>query len=235
MLQALLVVPAFGLVYLVAAPAEAAAPHRGSWSSAAVAFIVSAGWWVAIVELSPASARPYIGGSQNNSVLNLIFGYNGFGRLTGNETGSVGGGGGGTGSMWGADGLAAAVQQRVRRPGVVAAAGRADPARRPGWPSRGGPPRTDRTRAALILWGGWLLVTGVTFSLGQGIIHPYYTVALAPAIGAVVGIGAAALWRRRHELARPHRPRRGDRRHRVVGACSCSAARRTGTRGCDRS
>jgi hypothetical protein len=36
------------------------------------------------------------------------------------------------------------------------------------------------------------------FSLGQGIIHPYYTVALAPAIGAVVGIGASTLWERRH-------------------------------------
>ena len=37
--------------------------------------------------------RPYIGGSQNNSVLELTLGYNGLGRLTGNETGSVGGGG----------------------------------------------------------------------------------------------------------------------------------------------
>ncbi len=63
-----------------------------------------------------------------------------------------------------------------------------------GWSSPGGPTRTDRTRAALILWGGWLLVTGATFSLGEGIIHPYYTVALAPAIGAVVGIGAVTLW-----------------------------------------
>jgi 4-amino-4-deoxy-L-arabinose transferase-like glycosyltransferase len=54
--------------------------------------------------------------------------------------------------------------------------------------------RTDRTRAALILWGGWLLVTVAAFSLGQGIIHPYYTVALAPAIGAIIGIGATRVW-----------------------------------------
>ena len=65
--------------------------------------MAAAGWWVAIVQLTPAADRPYIGGSQNNSLLNLIFGYNGFGRLTGNEAGSVGGGTGG--SRWGATGL----------------------------------------------------------------------------------------------------------------------------------
>ena len=57
--------------------------------------------------------------------------------------------------------------------------------------------RTDRTRAALGLWGGWLVVTGLAFSLGQGIIHEYYSVALAPAIGAIVGIGATMFWARR--------------------------------------
>ena len=46
----------------------------------------------------------------------------------------------------------------------------------------------------MVLWGGWLLVTGLVFSLAQGIIHPYYTVALAPAIGAIVGIGSRFLW-----------------------------------------
>ncbi len=63
-----------------------------------------------------------------------------------------------------------------------------------------GRPRTDRTRAAMVLWGGWLLVTGLVFSLAQGIIHPYYTVALAPAIGAIVGIGSWFLWCRRDAL-----------------------------------
>jgi hypothetical protein len=62
-------------------------------------------------------------------------------------------------------------------------------------------PRTDRTRAALILWGGWLVVTALVVSLGKGIIHPYYTVALAPAVGALVGIGAASMWRRRQLTA----------------------------------
>jgi 4-amino-4-deoxy-L-arabinose transferase-like glycosyltransferase len=56
-------------------------------------------------------------------------------------------------------------------------------------------PRTDRNRAAALVWGGWLLVTGAVFSYMAGIIHSYYTVALAPAIGALVGIGAVQLWK----------------------------------------
>jgi 4-amino-4-deoxy-L-arabinose transferase-like glycosyltransferase len=57
--------------------------------------------------------------------------------------------------------------------------------------------RTDRTRAAALLWGGWVLVTGLVFSYMNGIIHPYYMVALAPGIAALVGIGAAAMWQAR--------------------------------------
>jgi 4-amino-4-deoxy-L-arabinose transferase-like glycosyltransferase len=57
--------------------------------------------------------------------------------------------------------------------------------------------RTDRIRAAALLWGGWVIVTGLVFSYMSGIIHPYYMVALAPGIAALVGIGAMALWERR--------------------------------------
>ena len=60
--------------------------------------------------------------------------------------------------------------------------------------------RTSRTagvRAGLLLWGGWLLVTGAVFSFMDGIIHPYYTVALAPAVAALVGIQRVELWRGR--------------------------------------
>jgi 4-amino-4-deoxy-L-arabinose transferase-like glycosyltransferase len=49
----------------------------------------------------------------------------------------------------------------------------------------------------VLLWGSWLVVTGLVFSLAQGIIHPYYTVVLAPAIGALVGIGGVWAWRNR--------------------------------------
>jgi 4-amino-4-deoxy-L-arabinose transferase-like glycosyltransferase len=58
-------------------------------------------------------------------------------------------------------------------------------------------PRTDRRRATLLLWGGWLVTTALVFSLMAGIFHAYYTVALAPAIAAVVGIGGTLLWGRR--------------------------------------
>ena len=62
---------------------------------------------------------------------------------------------------------------------------------------RGRAPRTDRSRAAYLVWGGWLAVTTAAFSFGQGIIHPYYAIALAPAIGALVGMGAVDLWKHR--------------------------------------
>lgn len=60
--------------------------------------------------------------------------------------------------------------------------------------------RSDGVRAALLLWGGWLLVTAAVFSFMDGIIHPYYTVAVAPAIAALVGISARELWRRTQYL-----------------------------------
>jgi 4-amino-4-deoxy-L-arabinose transferase-like glycosyltransferase len=61
-------------------------------------------------------------------------------------------------------------------------------------------PRTDQVRAAALLWGGWLVITGLVFSYMSGIIHPYYTVALAPAIGALTGIGAVSAWRARRSM-----------------------------------
>jgi 4-amino-4-deoxy-L-arabinose transferase-like glycosyltransferase len=168
-----------------------------------LAMVVTAGWWVAIVELVPARYRPYVGGSQNNSVLDLIFGYNGFSRLFGNS-GGPGGGAGGPGRLPG--GFSAGV-------GVLRLFG-AQSGGQIAWllPAalilllataavRGRAPRTDRTRAGLIMWAGWLLVTGVVFSFMEGIYHDYYTVALAPAVAAVVAVGTVELWRRRDHLA----------------------------------
>jgi 4-amino-4-deoxy-L-arabinose transferase-like glycosyltransferase len=62
-------------------------------------------------------------------------------------------------------------------------------------------PRTDRLRAAMLLWGGWTLVTGLVLSFMSGTMHPYYTVALAPGIAALVGTGTVALWQRRSSIA----------------------------------
>jgi 4-amino-4-deoxy-L-arabinose transferase-like glycosyltransferase len=193
MLQALLVVPAFAIVYLVAAPTTLRR-RIGALLAAGAAVVVAAGWWVAIVSLIPASARPYIGGSQHNSILELTLGYNGFGRLTGTEIGSVG-----SGNNWGPTGwtrmfnseIGGQIAWLLPAALILLVAGF--------WMSWRAP-RTDRTRAALLLWGLWLLVTGLIFSFMAGIFHAYYTVALAPAVAAIVGIGATLLWRRRADL-----------------------------------
>jgi hypothetical protein len=58
--------------------------------------------------------------------------------------------------------------------------------------------RTDRTRAAAVMFGGWLLVAGLVLSYMSGTTHSYYSIALAPPIGALVGIGSFGLWRIRH-------------------------------------
>jgi 4-amino-4-deoxy-L-arabinose transferase-like glycosyltransferase len=198
-LQALLVVPGLALVYLIVAPTTL---RRRLFQLvvAGAAMLVSGLWWVVAVTLVPASSRPYIGGSQTNSVWELIWGYNGLGRLTGNETGSVGGGGNNGGGMWGSTGLTrlfdgdigGQIAWLLPAALVLLVAGL--------WFTRRAP-RTDRTRALLIVWGGWLLVTGLTFCLMKGIFHEYYPVALAPAIAAVVGVGAASLWRGRKHLS----------------------------------
>ena len=200
MLQAVILMPILGLVYLLAGP-----PKLGrrvvQVIYSGLAMVVAGGWWVAAVQLTPAADRPYIGGSTDNNLLNLIFGYNGFGRLTGNETGSVGGGFGraGGGSMWGPVGWNRLFLREMGGQiswlipgaliGLVAAL----------WLTRRAP-RTDRVRAGFLVFGGWLLLTGATISFAQGIIHPYYTVALAPAVGALVGMGASTLWARRQEV-----------------------------------
>jgi 4-amino-4-deoxy-L-arabinose transferase-like glycosyltransferase len=196
MLQAFLVLPGFGLAYLWAGPGTLG---RRLWQLLAggAALVASAGWWAAIDLLTPAADRPYVGGSTDNNILQLTFGYNGLGRLDG--SGSPGGGGG---LFGGATGIT-----RLLRSDMGGQISWLLPAALVAlavllWKSRRAP-RTDRTRAAALLWGGWLVVTGAVFSYMSGIIHPYYTVALAPPIGALVGIGAAGLWRiRRTRSAR---------------------------------
>jgi 4-amino-4-deoxy-L-arabinose transferase-like glycosyltransferase len=195
--QALLVVPAFGLVYLLAAPTTLRRRIGGLLAGFA-ALIVSGGWWVAIVALLPASSRPFIDGSPDNNIFNLIFGYNGLQRLFGSG-GGLGGGGGGGANFSGASGtlrlfndlMGGQASWLIPAALVALVAGL--------WFTRRAP-RTDRSRAALLMWGGWFLVTAVVFSFSQGVIHTYYTVALAPAIAALVAIGGAQLWERRAPL-----------------------------------
>jgi 4-amino-4-deoxy-L-arabinose transferase-like glycosyltransferase len=195
MLQAYLVIPALAAVVLVASPVSL--PRRfGQVAAAAVAVIVSSGWYLAVVELWPEASRPYIGGSQTNSIIELLFGYNGFGRITGNEVGRVGGGGpfsqgAGLFRLFGGE-VGTEIAWLLPTAIVIAVA--------LFWLRRA-TPRTDAIRAQTIVWFGWLLVTGLVFSLMEGIFHEYYTVALAPAIGALVGLGVAVAWRERHRLS----------------------------------
>jgi 4-amino-4-deoxy-L-arabinose transferase-like glycosyltransferase len=201
MLQAFLVVPGFAVAYLWAGP-----PRLGQriWQTVLMGagIIVGAGWWILAAEFTPAADRPYFGGSTNNNILQLAIGYNGLGRITGNETGSIGagngrGGGGGQGSAFGgATGILRLFHSEfggqiswLLPAALISLAAMV-------WVSRRAT-RADRTRAAALLWGGWVLVTGLVFSYMNGIIHPYYMVALAPGIAALVGIGATALWQAR--------------------------------------
>lgn len=208
MLQGLLVLPAFGLAYLLLANTSWL-KRAGQLAIATVSLVVSAGWFVVVTMIVPESARPYIGGSEDNTFMNLVLGYNGIGRISGGEGGGPGGGGGGGmvgagGSFGGETGLSRLFSSEMGNEiswllptaliALVFAAYLGV--------------RTLRNRelvgglsrlevAAVVAWGGWLIVTAIVFSYMSGTIHPYYTVALAPAIACLVGLGSAFAWRRR--------------------------------------
>jgi 4-amino-4-deoxy-L-arabinose transferase-like glycosyltransferase len=206
MMQAFLVLPAFAIVYLIAAPTGLGRRIRHVLA-ATVALVVSAGWFVALVAIWPADARPYIGGSTDNSLLELALGYNGLGRIFGGSGngggggGPTGGGGGGFGGGGNAsfggnpgigrlfgDSFGTEISWLLPAALIALVAGL--------WFSRKAP-RTDKARAGLILWGGWLVVTGLVFSFMAGTIHPYYMIALAPGIAGVLAVAGRELWRGR--------------------------------------
>jgi len=201
MLQGFLIVPGLALAYLWAAP-TGLGRRLLHLLAATGGIVLVAGSYIALFQLTPASARPYMAGSETNSFLELTFGYNGLGRITGSEGGTGGGmpgGGGGMGGNVGFGGTAGITRMFGTSFGgevswllpsalILLGAGL--------WFTRR-EARTSRTRAALVLWGGWLLVTAGILSFMSGTVHPYYAVALAPAIAALVGIGAVELWRGR--------------------------------------
>ncbi|MGW2819302.1 ArnT family glycosyltransferase, partial [Streptomyces sp. NPDC001415] len=207
-LQAFLILPPLAVLYAVCAPTPVRR-RLGQLALSAGVLVASGGWWVAAVELWPKSSRPYVGGSQHNSFLELTFGYNGLGRINGDETGSVGGGAARAGGMefpggmragggggWGETGIGRMFNSEIGSQiswllpaalllliaGLVVT-----------WKAK----RTDTARAAFLAWGGALLMTAVIFSFMAGIFHQYYTVALAPYIAALVGMGVTVLWEER--------------------------------------
>jgi len=188
-LQAYLVVPALVSTWLVAGPVSLRRRMTALVPMAIAGFVASA-WWVAIVQLVPAADRPFVGGSLDGSPLDLLFNYDGFGRLTGE---------GGT-FYSGAQGVLRLLNDQFGGqigwflPLAVLALGAGLWLRR----SRA---RTDPRRAAYLLWGGWLIVHATVFSVMTGTIHSYYAVVLAPPIGALVGSGLVELWRLRARSA----------------------------------
>ena len=191
MMQAYVVLPAFFLVYLWATNVSLGKRIR-NLAVATVALIVSSAWWMVIVDLIPASSRPYIGGSTDNTVWDLVIGYNGFGRIFGASS-SVGSQGNGA-SFGGSSGLYRMFNEIMGGQiswlipfAAIALIG--------GLVLRGRAPRTDPKRAALMLWGGWFVLHFLTFSLAEGTFHPYYVTAMAPGIAALAGAGGVLLYR----------------------------------------
>jgi 4-amino-4-deoxy-L-arabinose transferase-like glycosyltransferase len=207
MLEAFLPLPAFYVAYLVGAPR----PWRTRLAHLSVATLVLLGVslpWAVAVDLTPTDQRPYVGSSADNTVRNLILGYNGLTRVLGMFAPGLAPGavpppglpmgagpppsGPGASGENGAPGPLRLLDQQLAGQiswllplalfGLIAAVGRQG--RR--WP-------LDPRQQALVLWGIWLLTEMVFFSVA-GMIHRYYLVMLAPPIAALVGIGALALW-----------------------------------------
>ncbi len=215
MLEAFLVVPAFGLLYLLAAPIKWTTRIWHLAVALVVLMAVSLSWSLA-VDATPASQRPYVGSSGTDSEINLAFGYNGLERLTGRLFG-----GGGNRSQSGqptagtADTDASQQDQQAALRGFTQGeGGAAGPLRlfnsalggqvswliplaflgliAAAWRTRIRFP-LDRRQQALVLWGVWLATQYAFFSVA-GFFHSYYMVMMAPSIAALVGIGIVALW-----------------------------------------
>jgi 4-amino-4-deoxy-L-arabinose transferase-like glycosyltransferase len=192
MLVALVVVPGIVAAWLWTAPAVRGRVHAlGQLLIGGAAMLVVGGAWPLLVELTPASDRPWISGTSDNRILSLIFEYNGVGRVDG-QTGGPGGGAGGT-MFGGTPGPLRLLNQALGGQagwllGFALVAGlsillacrlrRSDA--RSGW---------------LLVVGGAFVTTAVLFSAASGIFHPYYVSLLAPFVAALVGAGAALLLR----------------------------------------
>jgi len=85
-LAAYLVVPGIAAAYLICAPGSVA--NRILKLAVAGVLTVAVSFaWIAFVEATPASKRPYVGSSTNNTQIGLTFEYNGFGRIEGQNGG----------------------------------------------------------------------------------------------------------------------------------------------------
>src|SRR5436190_3310303 len=189
---ALLVVPALAAAYLWVAPRGRIAALRQLLAGGA-AMVVVGGAWPLLMALTPASDRPWISGTSDNSIWSLIFGYNGLGRLDGQAGGPQAFGGGGGGPFGGASGPFRLLNEALGGQGgwllgvalvggiAIALASRLR--------------RSDARTGWVIAVGGSFVVTAVAFSFADGIFHPYYVSLLAPFTAALVG-GSTSVLRR---------------------------------------
>ena len=160
----------------------APAVGAGAWS--ALALVLSAGWWVAIVQLWPAAPGRTSATSDNN-LLSLIFGYNGLSRITGSGRFSLVDGGQGPLRVF--DTILGGQIAWLIPLALAGAVGGVRLAR--------GHDRTDREWRGWVLWGTTLVAYMAIYDVASGNFHSYYTVVMAPAVAATAGAGAVALWR----------------------------------------
>ncbi len=207
MLAAWTVLPAFAAAYLLAAPARKRLAHV---ALAGVVTVVVSLSWIAVVSLVPAHDRPYVDGTQNNSLFSQTFSYNGLARV-GRSDVFAGAGHPARFLVQLAEGSAPTHRAQPGPARLLSGVfGRDD-----GWllPAaaiaavallieRRRAPRRDPLRALVVLWGIWLVVLWVSFSSG-GYPNSYYVAELTPATGALCGAGVALAWRRRERRAAP--------------------------------
>ena len=192
MLEAYLIVPALALTFMVAGKGSVRR-RLGQLSLAGVALGAVSFAWYGTMMLLPAADRPWVGDTTDNSWFSLIFGANGLSRVSG--TGAGGGPGGGGGGFGGSTGALRLFNQIVGGQIAwllpLAAAGMVL-----GLWTRRRAGRGDLGRSAYLLWGAWAVVSWAVFSFSQGIFHPYYTAAIAPAIAVLAAGGAIEAWDR---------------------------------------
>nr|WP_277831222.1 glycosyltransferase family 39 protein [Rhodococcus sp. D2-41] len=212
MLEGLMVLPALGLAYLIVAPTTLG-KRLLHLLGAAAALTAASGWYILITLIWPADTRPYLAGSTDNNFMNLVLGYNGLARILGRNHGGGhamphfkppadlklpdgltlphhgGHGGFGAGSvgltrLFGGElGFEISWLLPVALLAFVLVL-----------VSRGRRPRTDLVRGAALVFGLWLIVDGIVFSYMNGMFHAYYTLAIAPAIAGLVGLGVHEMW-----------------------------------------
>lgn len=194
MLQAYLIVPGLAVALLVAGQGSVRRRVAQLTAGGGAMLAVSFAWYGAMM-LVPGSSRPWVGDTTDNSWFSLIFGANGLSRVSGEGGGPGGGGPGGAGGFGGAAGPMRLFNEIVGGQIAwllpLAALGLGL-----GLWSLRRVLRTDLGRAAYVLWGGWALVSWLVFSFAEGVFHPYYTTALAPAVAVLAAGGLVLMWDR---------------------------------------